>query len=351
MVSRRWGLRASLLLCSLVACTLLSCAPAAAQGDKAREKVKVGAAPTMSTAGIFIAKEKGYFDAVGLDVEIVTFPGSGPEMLPALASNQLQVGAGNISAKMYNAMARGIQLRIVADKGSNTPHSGYLALVVRKALQGSVKGPADLKGRTVALTGPGVSQEVVVDRYLRKAGLTIKDVRVVYLSYQDARAALVTGAADATVQIEPLLTESLSRNEVFMLDHADRIYPNQESAVIVYSEAFASQHRDAAERFMTAYLRGVRDYRRAFVAKNAPAPFVEGIVRIFAKYTPSKDASIYRRVFPVGLNPDGYVNVPTMLSDLRYYVEHGYVQDRPDLRRFIDHTFVQAALKRLGPSR
>lgn len=336
------------ILFALVVLVLASALPARAQE---LEKVRVGISPAQSTAGIFIAKEKGYFSAVGLDVEIVPFPGSGPEMLPALASNQLQVGAGNISAKMYNAMARGIQMRIVADKGSNTPHSGYLALVARKALQGRIKGPADLKGLKVALTGPGVSQEVVVDRYLRRGGLTIKDVNVVFLSYQDARAALVTGAADVTVQIEALLTESVTRNEVFILDRADRIYPHQQSAVIVYSEAFASQHRGAAEKFMEAYIRGVRDYRRAFVTRTASPAEVARLVRIFARYCPTKDASIWQRVYPVGLNPDGYVNVPTMLSDLRYYVQQGYVKERPDLRRFIDHSFVQAALKRLGPAR
>lgn len=314
----------------------------------AQEKVRVGVSPAQSTAGIFIAQEKGYFKAEGLDVELIPFSASGPEMLPALASGQLDAGAGNISAKLYNAMARGIQMRIVADKGSNTPHSGYLGVVVRKALASRVKGPADLKGLKVALTGPGVSQEVIVDRYLRTAGLSIRDVQVVYLSYQDAEAGLITGAVDATVQIEPLLTEGLLHGDTVLLRRADQIYPYQQSAVIVYSEHFAGRRHAAGERFMTAYLRGVRDYRRAFVARKAPAAFVDEIVRIMGKWTPMRDPSLMRRAWPAGLNPDGFVNAATMLADLRYYQERGYVKTPPDLGRFIDQEFARAALRRLG---
>ena len=131
----------------------------------APDKVRVGLSPALSSAGIFIAQEQGYFRAAGLDVELVEFPGSGPELLPALAAGQLDVAAGNVSAKMYNAMAQGIQIRIVADKGQNSPGCGYLAIVVRSGLP-EVRSAADLKGRNVALTGPGVSQEIVLDRYL-----------------------------------------------------------------------------------------------------------------------------------------------------------------------------------------
>lgn len=315
---------------------------------RAQVKVKVGVAPTLSTAGIFIAKERGYFTRLGLDAELVPFAGSGPEMLPALASGQLDVGAGNISAKLYNAMVRGIDLRIVADKGSNSPGCGYLAMVVRKALADQVHGPADLKGRTVAVTGPGVSQEVVVDRYLRRAGLTIADVNLVFMSYQDAAAALVTGAIDATVQIEPLLSDGLVKGDIVALERADRIHPNQQSAVIVYSEAFASKHREAGERFMTAYLQGVRDYRAVFVTKTAKPALVNEVMAALAKWTPSKNPAVLRWAAPVGLNPDGFVNVPTIIKDLSWYVLRGYVKDRPALDRFIDHSFVQAALAKIG---
>ncbi|MBM3463273.1 MAG: transporter substrate-binding domain-containing protein [Armatimonadetes bacterium] len=317
--------------------------PAAAQ-----EKVRVGVSTTMSTAGIFIAHDRGYFAKQGLSVELVPFAGSGPEMLPALAGGQLDVGAGNLSARMYNAIVRGVALRIVADKGSNTPGSGYLALVARKAVAADIKGPADLKGRRVAVTGPGVSQEVVLDRYLRRGGLTVADVQLVFMSYQDAAAGLASGAIDATVQIEPLLSEGIARGDSVIIERAAKIYPNQQSAVIAFGENFATNRRHVGERFMVAYLQGVRDYHSVFITKTARPALADEVARSIAKWTSMRNTALLRRAAPVGLNLNGLLNVSSMIKDLSWYESRGYVKERPPLDKFIDHSFVQAALTKVG---
>ena len=54
-------------------------------------EVPVGISPVMSSAALFIAKEKGYFKAEGMDVLVKLFKGSGAEMVPFLASGQLFV--------------------------------------------------------------------------------------------------------------------------------------------------------------------------------------------------------------------------------------------------------------------
>jgi len=305
-------------------------------------EVRVGVAPTMSSAGLYLAADKGYFQAEGLKVRLIPFRSSGPEMLPLLATDKLEVGGGNLGASFYNALGRGIKLRAVADKGSNSPGCGYLSLVVRPGLE--VRSPQDLKGRTVAFTGRGVSQEVVADRFLRTGGLGIGDLRIVTMPYADTNMAMARGSLDATVQIEPLLTEALSKGWAREVRTASQIYPYQQSAAILYSETF-SLNTGAARRFMRAYLRGVRDYHRAFVQKRDPGPEIA----IMTKHVPVKDKALYTRMRPVGLNQDGYLNARSMADDLKWYQAHGYVQKCPPLSDIVDHSFARWAAQQLGP--
>jgi len=308
----------------------------------ALDEIRVGVAPTMSSAGLYLAQDKGYFQAEGLKVKLIPFRSSGPEMLPLLATDKLEVGGGNLGASFYNALGRGVRLRAVADKGSNLPGCGYLSLVTRSGLV--VRRPEDLRGRTVAFTGKGVSQEVVVDRYLRSGGLGIGDLKIVTMPYADTNMAMARGSLDATVQIEPLLTEALARGWVREVRASSQIDPYQQSAAILYSETF-SQNTGTARRFMRAYLRGVRDYHRAFVSKRAPGPEIA----IMTRYVPVKDKSLYTRMRPVGLNPDGYLNARSMAEDLKWYQAHGYVKQCPPLEEIVDHSFARWAARELGP--
>src|SRR3989454_8226330 len=79
--------------------------------------VRVGIANASSDVGFFIADRKGYFRQEGIDVTFTAFD-SGAKMIAPLGLGRLDVGAGSPSAGLYNAVARGIVIKIVADKGS-----------------------------------------------------------------------------------------------------------------------------------------------------------------------------------------------------------------------------------------
>jgi len=79
--------------------------------------IKVGASPVVSSSGIFIAQEKGYFKDLGLNVEITPFRSSGASMTILLAKGDLDVGGGNLSTGLWNAINQGLGIKLVADKG------------------------------------------------------------------------------------------------------------------------------------------------------------------------------------------------------------------------------------------
>src|SRR5262249_49760432 len=77
------------------------------------------------------------------------------------------------------------------------PGHGYEAIVVRKGLAETIKRPKDLKGRTVAISARDIGPEVTLDTYLRRDGLTEKDVNLVTVAHVDMLQALKNGSIDA----------------------------------------------------------------------------------------------------------------------------------------------------------
>src|ERR1700754_2662990 len=118
------------------------------------DKVRVGAYASISDAGLYIAKDKGFFAEQGINAEIVQV-NTGSEMTSQLANGDLDASGGSPGAGLYNAVRQGIDLKIVADKGSSLPGHGYFAFVLRKELADKIKTPADMRGHLLAVTGYG----------------------------------------------------------------------------------------------------------------------------------------------------------------------------------------------------
>ena len=309
--------------------------------------VPVGISPVMSSAAMFIAKERGYFEEQGINVIINPFKASGAKMVPFLATGQLFVGGGNVNAGMYNAIANDIPIKIVTDKGTVTPDHGYLALVVRKdhVDSGRYKSFKDLKGMRMAVTAKGVSQQIVTEMYLKKVGLSLKDIELKFLAYSDINIALANKSIDASVQIEPLVAAAVDKKIAVRVAGDDEIYPNQQSAVIYYSPMFMEKHPEQAKGFMVAYVKALRDYNDAFEKGKGK----DAIIKILTKHTRIKDAAIYNKVVPVGLSPDGMINVLSLKQDAQWYLDKGYVKKLPDIDKIVDLSFAKHAVKVLGP--
>jgi NitT/TauT family transport system substrate-binding protein len=342
MIVKGWQMR---FRSGLLAVTLLLVSGVIVAADLF--EVPIGISPVMSSAAMFIAKEKGYFEEAGIKPVINPFKASGAKMVPFLATGQLMVGGGNISAGMYNAISHDIPIRIVADKGTVSPGHGYLALIVRKdhVDSGRYKGFKDLKGMTMAVTAKGVSQQIVTEMYLKSAGLSLDDIELRYLAYSDINIALANKSIDASVQIEPFVAAAVENDFAVRVAGDDEIYPNQQSAAIMYSPVFIEEHPQQARAFMVAYVRGLRDYNDAFEKGKGK----QEIIEILTKNTRITDASIYEKVVPVGLHPDGFVNVESLKNDAAWYHEKGFVDARPDVDTIVDLSFVKYAREKLGP--
>ena len=126
-------------------------------GAMALDRVKVGIINTIGDINVFIADEKGYFAKENISAEILSFDASARMMAP-LGSGEIDIGGGSTSVGLFNAIDRGIGLRVVADKGRTAEGYVYQSLMIRKNLveSGKFRSLSDLKGLRIAVGAPGV---------------------------------------------------------------------------------------------------------------------------------------------------------------------------------------------------
>ncbi len=143
---------------------------------------------------LFLAKEGGYYQKYGLDVDLkfIVHPGS----IAALVSGDAALVNSSLEQLMQAASKDGSMVLV----GSSL-NKGTFALMARKDLA-SMK---DLKGKRIAVGQVGDAPSGYVVALLAKAGLTARDVTWVPVGtdVSGRAAALESGRADATMLTAP----------------------------------------------------------------------------------------------------------------------------------------------------
>ncbi|HEY7060535.1 MAG TPA: ABC transporter substrate-binding protein [Chloroflexota bacterium] len=314
-------------------------------------KLRVSTQRLPSDGALIYVDEQGYFREAGIEVEFVDVA-TGQDVIAPLASGKLEVAVGAVSPALFNAVARGIDIKLVATKGAtapepNGPFSGSIWMVLGPdvAASGAVNDYADLRGKTVAIGTRGSSIEVILDRALQRGGLTMDDVDVKSLGYPDMLPALVNHQVDVAVELEPFIALGTANGSLVKWKSAAEIHPGQQSAVILYGPNILQMDGDAANRFMVPYTRSLRAYNDAFGPKQLHrAEMIESLTR----NTALKDPAIYDRLGLGYINPDCYLSMDGMRYDVDWYVSHGYVQQPPDLGQLVDNHYCDYAIQQLG---
>src|SRR5580693_8776255 len=156
---------------SLVAGLTIAAALGIASCAQAQE-LTIGTIGASSDAPLFIADAMGYYAEQGLKVNFIRFD-SAAKMIPSLGSGEVDVGSGATSAGLYNAVKRGINIKVVSDKARNAPGYGFEAILARTDLvdSGKIKSVADFKGLKVAMSANGNSENAIMNYALVQAGL------------------------------------------------------------------------------------------------------------------------------------------------------------------------------------
>jgi NitT/TauT family transport system substrate-binding protein len=334
---------------TLVSAAAVVAALLAPRGADAQE-LAVGTIGASSDSPFFIADKRGYFKEEGLTVKFIRFDSAAKAMAP-LGTGELAAASGATSAALYNAVKRGVPLKIVADKAKNPPGYGFESLLVRKDLhdQGKIKTLADFKGRKIAISAAGNSEDFLVDYALRKAGMTIHDVEPVYLGFPQHIAAFTNGGIDVSLSVEPSITSILKAEKAVRFLGVDEFYPEFETAVVFYSEKFIKERPEDAKKFMRAYLRGARDYNDALDGDRLTAPAAADVIPILTEYSFIKNPDVYKAMRSHYVDPNGTLNVASLKDVWQYFREAKQIDGSVTVDDVVDPSFAKWASEQLGP--
>jgi NitT/TauT family transport system substrate-binding protein len=248
-------------------------------------RVKVGVLKLTSSAPVFVGVEKGFFREAGVEPELVYFQAAQPVAV-AIASGDLDVGATGLTAGLFNIVAGGQPLWVVADKGREWPGYPLTALVVQQ--DGPVRTFRDLKGKKVGITQIGSTFHYMLGNLAEQEGLAPGDVEPAPLRTLGAMAeALQARRVDAVLIPQPFAGTAVEKGFGRILAWVGDRLPYQVAAIF-YSHRFA-QDRDRVTAFMRGYVRASRYYFDAVLAsqdgKPRPGPNYDEVVAITARYT------------------------------------------------------------------
>ena len=169
-------------------------APALAQD---LPKVAIGMSGWTGFAPLSLAEKAGIFKKNGVDVSIKMIPQKDRHL--AIASGDIQCAATTVETYViWNA--NGVPITQVVQLDKSYGADGM-------AVRNNIAKIADLKGKTIGVDAPGTTGYFTMAWFLKKNGLTVKDVKTTTLSPQAAANAFNTGTdIDAALTYEPYLS-------------------------------------------------------------------------------------------------------------------------------------------------
>ena len=299
------------------------------------DRVSIGTLPVLSSAGFFIAKEKGYFAEQGIDAQIRIFePSANPPLMTYVRTAELDVGGSALTAPLYNFISKNGGMKLVADKGHD-----ILDIVVSKKLYNGTLSREILAGQHFAV-GEGSPQGIMTELFLGKYDLTLEDITIVPKPFSEINPAIESGLLFAAAQIEPFRSIAVKDNIAVEVMKGQELYPGQQFAAVFYSEDFIENRKEIAVKFMAGYIKGVR-YIEDYLNGKVDGKELFGMI---GKYVPLDDFELFKKMKIPGLNPDGYLNVDSIQKDLRWYHDKGYINTLPEISEIVAPEFVEKAL-------
>ena len=278
-------------------------------------------------AASFVAFDRGYFREAGVDLEYVQFSNAS-EMIPALATGQLEANSIAANPAAWNAVARGVPVKVVLDKGSYRPGEGDQWLAVRKDLYDAGRGQrlTDLRELSLAITPPGkgTSTACGLGRGLQQVGMTLDDLNIQPITFPDMVPAFANRAIDAAMIAEPFLTRAIRQGSTVKVLGLGDLYPNFTISTVGLAPSLYD-NRSAARGYVRAYIRGIRDYLNATRGRSGEAERT-AVYEILASHT-GLDLATIREMSPTGFDPNGLVNQEAMLYCYQFFREQGLVPE------------------------
>lgn len=291
--SVRYGTLAAaglLALSSLTACANDAASTAStSKGDGKGTKVKimVGGLDKVIYLPAMLAQRLGYFDAEGLDVEMLSEP-AGVQAETALVSGQVQ-GAVGFYDHTLDLQTKDKAVESVV-QFSHAP--GEVEIVSSKA-EGDIKSPKDFKGKKLGITSLGSSTDFLTKYLAVKNGVNVSGFTPVAVGAGPTFiAALQKGAIDAGMTTDPTVATVLDKKAGKVLLDMRTPEGSQEalggpypSSSLYMQTDWVNSHKDTVQKLANAFVKTLKwmsTHSSTQIADKMPADYSQGNKVLYA---------------------------------------------------------------------
>lgn len=298
-------------------------APATAQ----ETKVAIGMSGWTGFAPLTLAKEAGIFKKNGLDVTIRKIPQASRHL--AIASGDIQCAATTVETwVVWNA--NGVPTRQIFQLDKSYGADGM-------AVRPDVTSIKDLKGKSVAASAPGTAPYFTLAWFLKKNGLSVKDVKVVNMEPGPAAQAFIAGQNDAAMTYEPYLSSVRAAPQAGKIIATTLDYP-MIMDTFGCTPKFLSENPKAAKALADSYFQALemieKDQAKAYEIMGADVKQTGEQFGNSAKYLRWQDREANKKFFA-----GEFEQFSNEAADL--LLEIGVIKSKPDIKSLADTQFIQ----------
>ena len=278
-----------LALSSLTACANDVAGTASSKGDGKGTKVKimVGGLDKVIYLPAMLSQRLGYFDAEGLDVELLSEP-AGVQAETALVSGQVQ-GAVGFYDHTLDLQTKDKAVESVV-QFSHAP--GEVEIVSSKAA-GDIKSPKDFKGKKLGITSLGSSTDFLTKYLAVKNGVNVSDFTPVAVGAGPTFiAALQKGAIDGGMTTDPTVATILDKKAGKVLLDMRTPEGSQEalggpypSSSLYMQTDWVNGHKDTVQKLANAFVKTLKwmsTHSSTQIADKMPADYSQGNKVLYA---------------------------------------------------------------------
>ncbi|MEU5098198.1 ABC transporter substrate-binding protein [Streptomyces sp. NPDC020996] len=278
-----------LALSSLTACAndAAGSASAGSGGKGTKVKIMVGGLDKVIYLPAMLTQRLGYFDAEGLDVELLSEP-AGVQAETALVSGQVQ-GAVGFYDHTLDLQTKGKSVESVV-QFSHAP--GEVEIVSQKAA-GDITSPKDFKGRKLGVTGLGSSTDFLTKYLAVKNGVRVDQFTPVAVGAGPTFiSALQKGAIDGGMTTDPTVATILDKKAGKVLLDMRTPEGSQEalggpypSSSLYMQTDWVNSHKDTVQKLANAFVKTLKwmsTHSSSEIADKMPADYSQGNKVLYA---------------------------------------------------------------------
>ena len=286
---------------------------------------------------LYIAKDKGFFDAEGVNVRFIN-GGGDDKTYAAVSSGSAQFG---VSDPTFTAIARekGQPGVVVATIVAGAPYWGV-------TWNDSIK-PIDsveqLNGRKIATYESPSTNYALMASTLKGAAAKTADAKIVEGAYGTLLAILKSGRADIAMELEPVASTAVKDGA-----HIVYSYPEMYGEFMLTGLYVLESYRDANPKTVQSVVNALEKAMQ-FAHKDLEGAITIGKAR-FPEVDPEVVETAVRRMVKESTLPKHVTMSPVGWSNaVKVRVELGDLKSPTAADSTLDHTFATKAVEQLSP--